>query len=204
MPQPQNSIRNLLPSLPLFLFYLLVAAVSLLIATSGSWFDQLLGPAADIGLVEQIQQRAQDLLELIQNPTSSGLSATLTTLAFWLVMGAVIYMLLWLAYAIMHAVLNEIELSLIFIHPRSFKESKHWVAFVSRIVLRVAAVLVVIGYGVLFVSVVWPAVVVQFGYGVLSPTPLAILTHMLGSVVTLIVAIHFLFLLLRVVIWKKA
>lgn len=201
---PQNSIRNLLPSLPLFLFYLLGAAVSLLIATSGSWFDRLLGPAAGMGLVEQIQQRAQDLLELIQNPTSSGLSATLTTLAFWLVMGAVIYMLLWLAYAIIHAVLNEIELSLIFIHPRSFKESKHWAAFISRIALRIAAVLVVLGYGVLFVNVIWPAVVIQFGYGLLSPTPQSILTQVLGSVATLVVAVHLLFLLIRVVLWRKA
>lgn len=199
-----NPMRNLLPSLPLFLLYIFLSAASLLVATAGHWFDPLVEPTAAAGFFEQIQGRFNNLTSLLQDPASSTLTAALTTMAFWSVVGAALYMLLWLLYAVVHALLNEIKLSLVFVHPRSFKESEHWLAFASRIGLKLAAAVVIIGYVVLFINVIWPAVVIQFGYGLLNLAPLSFLTQVLGAVATLVIAFHLLFLLSRVVTWRKA
>jgi len=201
---PGSRLHNLWPSPLITLAYATAALLVLFIATTGSWLNRFFNPAVSANLFGLIGQRYQELLQLTQGESLGGLGATIATLVFWLCVGAALYMVLWLVFAVIHGLINEIELSLLFVHPRSFKESKHWLAYLSRIGLRIAAAAVTIGYGVLLVNVVWPAVVIQFAYGLLTFTPWSILTHVLGAVATLMVAMHLLFLLMQVVLWKRA
>lgn len=196
-------IRPLIPSVLGLLIYLVSSLSALFVATSRNWADQWLAAGLSENVTDMVSSRFNELWALVRGVPLGGYSATAATLGFWLIVGALVYMLVWLIYAVIHGILNEIELSLIFVHPRSFKESTHWGAFLSRILLRVAAVIVAIGYSALFVNVIWPAVVVQFAYGLLTWTPMALIVHSVGAVLTLVLSLHLLLLLLRVVLLRK-
>lgn len=196
-----QALKILLPNRLNLLVYLVIALGSLGIATAGNWLDQVLDPALSQNFGTIVSQRWSELSALYRQ-IGGGLSGTVVTVAFWAAVGSLLYALLWLAYSIIHGIVNEIELSLVFVHPRSFKESKHWLAVLSHFLMKLASIGVLIGYGVLLASVIWPAVVVQFAYALLNLTLWSVVVHGLGAVILLMLAIHLLYLLVRLVLWR--
>jgi hypothetical protein len=113
-------------------------------------------------------------------------------------------MLLWALYSLVHGLFYEIELSLIFVHPKSFRESQHWSATFGRILLKNASGIVLIGYSVLFIQIVYPALLDQFIFGLLYFTPKSLLVDLFGSVIMMSVGlIIFSFLLQTTFLRRK-
>lgn len=196
-----EALKKLLPNRLNLLVYLVIALGSLGIATAGNWLDQIFDPALSQNFGSIVSQRWSELSALYRQ-IGGGLSSTVVTVAFWAAVGSLLYVILWLVYSIIHGIINEIELSLVFVHPRSFKESKHWLAAFSHFLMKLASIGVLIGYGVLLATIIWPAVVVQFAYALLNLTLWSIVVHGLGALLVLMLALHLLHLLTRLVLWR--
>jgi hypothetical protein len=65
--------------------------------------------------------------------------ATILNFGLWMIVGAVIYIIFWLAINIIIDSYNNIVVSQAFVHPNSFQKSRYWFAVVGRIITRTAA-----------------------------------------------------------------
>jgi hypothetical protein len=72
-----------------------------------------------------------------------------SAVAFWALIGAVLYILIWSLVVIIVDSYNNLLISTRFVHPDSFHQSSYWAAIMARSLMRV------VGAGVLLVVFMW-------------------------------------------------
>jgi len=71
---------------------------------------------------------------------------------FWFIIGTVTYILAWSLITMIIDISNDIKISNSFVHPKSFHQSDYWLSIASRIVLRAAAGIALVFYGVFWIA----------------------------------------------------
>lgn len=193
---------RLVPSHFQLLAYLIIAPVLLLVGSYSDWINQVVDSGVREDLLSDLSNRTKDLVATLID--GSGTTAFIASFVFWLVVGSIVYMLAWIVIGFIKDVLSEITVSLVFVHPRSFTESRHWSGFLVHYLLRVAVFLVVIGYSALAVYVLWPAILTQFSYGILAMSVSSILKSSLPALLLLILIMHIFVLLLELLLWRRS
>lgn len=154
----------------------------------------------------QVVSRLKTYLDnLLQAVDSSGpFFSTLIMLLFWLAVGAVLYMLFWILFSAIKDYFYEVEVSLFFVHPNSFKESKHWLAVIGRGVFKFATTLVIIAYSIFLIKVVYPALVDEFTSGLSLLSLKSIAVETIGSIILMSAGLYILSLFIRLLFPKPA
>ena len=194
--------KRLLPSPLLLVIYSMSALTLLAIVTYKNVVNQLVEPHIQTTIQQGISERFRDLIETIFS--NSNLMATVVSFIFWLVVAALIYVIFWAITVFIKDILNEIEISLVFVHPRSFSESKHWIGFAVHYLLRVAVLLLLVGYGVVCIYILWPAMAIQFSYAILDLTLLSVFYQILPTFILAVLSLHGFVLLVQLFLWKRS
>lgn len=195
-------LYRLVPKPLELLIYSILALAGLLIGSYRNWIDEVVDPVARATIFKDISVRARDFIALIFD--GGDWAAPVASFLFWLVVSSFVYIVAWILLVAVKDFLNEIEVSLFFVHPRSYTESKHWSSLVIHYILKVALLLALIGYGALLVFVLWPAVLVQFAHGLALLNLSAVFIHILPSLLLAMVSIHLGVLLVRLLFWKRS
>lgn len=198
----ESWLWRIAPSWYELLIYSVVALVLLLVGSYRNWVSEIIDPQIEANLLNTIGSRASEFTDLVLQNT--GLSASVVSFLFWLVVSSIIYTVGLFLLVGIKDFLNEIEVSLLFVHPRSFTESKHWSSFVLHYLLRFAALLLIIGYCAFLLYVLWPTVLTQVSYGLSFFSVNSILLHALPAFLLSIVALHFLVLLVQMLFWRRS
>lgn len=198
----ESWLRRIAPSWLAITIYAIIALAMLLIGSYRNWVGSIIDPDIEASIVNDITSRASQLITLVID--NSGLSATVVSFFFWLVVAAIAYMVAWTVLVAVKDILNEIEISLLFVHPRSFTESKHWSSFLIHYLLKIAALLMLIGYLALAVYVLWPAILAQVSFGLSALTLNSVLLQVLPALLLSILALHVFVLLFQLLFWKRS
>jgi flagellar biosynthesis protein FlhB len=194
--------QRLLPTPVQLLAYLLV---SLLILTIAS-YQQIANQLIDAGTQATIRSQAALNFDQLKNATiiNSGATATVVSFIFWLAIAGLAYMIAWAGVVFIKDTFNEIEMSLIFVHPRSFSESKHWSGFATYYLLKIAALLLLAGYSLISAYVLWPALVVQFSSVISHISVSSFLLRLVPGLLLAAISLHIFVLVIRLVFWRRS
>lgn len=198
----ESWLWRIAPSWYELLIYSVAALILLLIGSYRNWVGEIIDPQIEASLLNTISSQAGEFTQLVLENT--GLSASVVSFLFWLVISSIIYTVGLFLLVGIKDFLNEIEVSLLFVHPRSFTESKHWLSFVMHYLLRFAALLLIIGYGAFLLYVLWPTVLAQVSYGLSFFSTNSILLHALPAFLLSVIAIHVFVLLVQMLLWRRS
>lgn len=70
---------------------------------------------------------------------------------FWFFIGTTTYIIAWSIITMLVDLSNDIKVSSSFVHPKSFHQSDYWLSILSRIILRTAAGITLVFYGVFWI-----------------------------------------------------
>jgi hypothetical protein len=111
---------------------------------------------------------------------------------FWFFIGTITYVVAWSVITMLIDLSNDVKVSSSFVHPKSFHKSDYWLSIASRIVLRAAAGITLVFYGVFWIvgfAPVWMhSFQALFGRGVTSGHVSDFVTALIGVALTLHVA----------------
>jgi len=136
--------------------------------------------------------------------SSNSIFSSLITVLFWAAVGAILYVALWIIFSAIKDYLFEIKVSLFFVHPNSFKESQHWLAVISRGILKIATSIVLVVYSIVFIKALYPALLDQFTSGLLVRTFRSITVDTIGSIILMLTAIYIFSFLIRILFPRPA
>ncbi|MCE7936423.1 hypothetical protein DYH10_01355 [Candidatus Saccharibacteria bacterium CPR2] len=149
-------ILFLLPTRLELIIYFFISAFLLVIGASTSVFKGLINPSIIEAQSSIFSYQWQQFLNQLESTRNVDV---VTTVAFWSAGGAVIYIVIWLITGVIRDLANEVNIALVFNHPRSFHQSDHWVAYGARLGFRAAIVLLSIFYALFFVQFIYPTIV---------------------------------------------
>lgn len=81
---------------------------------------------------------------------------------FWFLIGTVTYVIAWSIITLIVDITHDVEVSSSFVHPKSFHQSDFWLSVLSRMVLRAAAGIALVFYGVFWVAAFAPVWLASF------------------------------------------
>lgn len=131
------------------IFYLLVTAGVVISA----WINRLRVTETGFEVVRLVQESLRFSLDEISQFTSQSRALVFV---FWFTIGSIVYILVWLIANVGIDLYNDIIISSAFVHPKSFKQSSFWGAIASRVLLRIAATLLLVLYGAFWIQVLLP------------------------------------------------
>ncbi len=178
-------------------FYLLVT-VGVIIS---SWVNRLSATDSSFEVIKLVG----DVLRV----TFDGISAITSehrALVFllWFAVGSIVYIIIWLLANIAIDLYNDIIISSAFVHPKSFKQSSFWGAIASRVVLRIAATVILVVYGVFWVSALLPIWQKAFASFIYNPTLMDSAINAGIALALCLLSLHVMAILFRFITLKAA
>lgn len=111
---------------------------------------------------------------------------------FWFFIGTFTYIIAWSIITMIVDISNDIKVSSSFVHPKSFHQSDYWVSIMSRVILRSAAGITLVFYGVFWIvgfAPVWmDSFQALFARGTSDGHIVDFITALLGVALTLHIA----------------
>jgi hypothetical protein len=189
-----HSSRNLLiPSTAELVLYGLIGVVLIIIYNSS---DNIEAP-------EKLKTNFTTLINSFSNTFSTGLGGRLGQIIVWSVLGAIVYIGIWLIRNVLNSFENDI-IADSYLHPSNYSRAGYWGSALSIKVFFAAMVFLTVGYVYIAIKVILPSVASLAGsaaYNFIWPKSVL---YIISSVVviTLVLYAGVLFLRIDSRLWK--
>lgn len=129
-------------------------------------------------------------------------SADIITVLLWNVIGAIVFIFVWLIINMIVDFRNNVAVSATFVHGRSFHQSDFWAAYILRLFFRVAVLITVVAGTALWITIFLPTAFTAVEVTLTDSSALTKLTGLLGVFTAMVLTLHFLFIFVRLLFWK--
>jgi hypothetical protein len=197
-----HSSRNLLiPSTAELVLYGLIGVVLIIIYNSSDIMQRLGGN--NIEAPEKLKTNFTTLIDSFSNTFSTGLGGRLGQIIVWSVLGAIVYIGIWLIRNVLNSFENDI-IADSYLHPSNYSRAGYWGSALSIKVFFAAMVFLTVGYVYIAIKVILPSVASLAGsaaYNFIWPKSVL---YIISSVVviTLVLYAGVLFLRIDSRLWK--
>lgn len=184
---------------------LLVIGAGILVLGIGA-YDQVanslfLVPEVREGFEQSIDERFDVFLGLIDQ---FEFSASLITGLIWNIIGAFVFIFVWMIINVVADIKNNLKISSSFVHDQSFHQSDFWGAYVLRLLFKAAIVIGLVAGTALWITVYLPTAFTAIRVVLADDAILAQIFGMLGVFVATVITLHLLVILKRLLFWHGA
>lgn len=120
----------------------------------------------------------------------------LVTFGFWMVIGTMSYILVWIIFTVVNDLISDVELGVTLIKPNDFDSNAHWSMTAGSFIFRVSSLIAVLIYLSFFIAVILPDLTQVFSRVLLGFSWLALLKSLL-AVIMLALSMHIFIVLMR-------
>ncbi len=196
--QVGSVLQWLLPSLPEVVFYLIIAVATLLLSSTKAMAQLFLLPP-DSNLYRVVLDSINDLLGHL---IGQGIQAGAVTAIFWALVGAFIYLLIWLVRNFSTEVTNDLIISN-YAHPKGRDPYRSFKHLAYRSIFRLASFIVLVFYINTIILAFLPVWRNSFSELVLHLTHLHYIYAAVLAVVEEVAVFHGMTVILRLVMLRK-
>jgi hypothetical protein len=158
--------------------------------------DRLLD-STNLELTEQtVEYTESQLVFLLDVVSDIEPAAVITTFLFLSLVGTGLYIFIWLVVGVITDLRNQIQISLLYVHPDTFHQSQHWSNVIGRYAIKFLTFCLAVLFGVLFIEIIVPGSVFYVRTGVDGSLSI-LLGQILLAISSLIGAMHIEYLLLK-------
>lgn len=190
-----NLWEHVKPTMHQVVGYLLLSCVIIIASYYGELANSISTSNDETGFIGFLKSRIGGYIELLQR---NGVFDIVVYFLIAIGIGALIYLGIWLVTNGLAQIIQKIEFSINYVHPKEFYEVNHWFHVGAKLLIQVLGLILFAAYSIFWAEAVLPATEERFR-GLIDSSGIQAIGSALMALLLLMLSFHIFTLILRVV-----